>query len=142
MDPCIQIPLFVVDVLQRSWPKRQNPCWRLTLWTNSLTRTKRELPSLGTLITNVLTSHSSNSPKRGWKCEIIRKFLCNYNFKEFLYLISSIHFSADFVFSNWLLMYLQDEEVKNLIKETLFWLREDGYLFCRESCYHQSGAHF
>lgn len=49
-------------------------------------------------------------------------------------------FSADFVFSNWLLMYLQDEEVKNLIKETLFWLREDGYLFCRESCYHQSGT--
>lgn len=47
--------------------------------------------------------------------------------------------SADFVFSNWLLMYLQDEEVKTLIKETLFWLREDGYLFCRESCYHQSG---
>lgn len=36
-------------------------------------------------------------------------------------------------------MYLQDEEVKTLIKETLFWLREDGYLFCRESCYHQSG---
>ena len=36
-------------------------------------------------------------------------------------------------------MYLSDEEVQNLAENLLGWLRNDGYLFFRESCYHSSG---
>lgn len=45
----------------------------------------------------------------------------------------------DIIFSNWLLMYLTDDEVVSLAQKMLQWLREGGYLFFRESCYHQSG---
>lgn len=47
--------------------------------------------------------------------------------------------SFDVIFSNWLLMYLSDEEVQKLAENLLAWLRDDGYLFFRESCYHSSG---
>lgn len=47
--------------------------------------------------------------------------------------------SCDLVFSNWLMMYLEDEEVQSLIQNELSWLREGGYLFARESCFKQSG---
>lgn len=36
-------------------------------------------------------------------------------------------------------MYLSDEEVQKLAENLLAWLRDDGYLFFRESCYHSSG---
>lgn len=47
--------------------------------------------------------------------------------------------STDFVFSNWLLMYLDDEEVRSLLYRILISLREGGTFFFRESCFHQSG---
>ncbi|CAJ1058480.1 phosphoethanolamine methyltransferase isoform X1, partial [Xyrichtys novacula] len=47
--------------------------------------------------------------------------------------------SFDFIFSNWLLMYLTDEELNAFIKKTLGWLRPGGFLFFRESCNHRSG---
>ncbi|XP_073676428.1 phosphoethanolamine methyltransferase isoform X3 [Garra rufa] len=47
--------------------------------------------------------------------------------------------SFDVVFSNWLLMYLSDQELKALAEKFLTWLRPGGYLFFRESCFHQSG---
>lgn len=47
--------------------------------------------------------------------------------------------SYDVIFSNWLLMYLSDEELQKLAQNMLKWLREDGHLFFRESCYHSSG---
>uniref|UniRef100_A0A9J8BQM5 phosphoethanolamine N-methyltransferase n=1 Tax=Cyprinus carpio carpio TaxID=630221 RepID=A0A9J8BQM5_CYPCA len=47
--------------------------------------------------------------------------------------------SFDVVFSNWLLMYLSDQELKSLAEKLLVWLRPGGYLFFRESCFHQSG---
>jgi phosphoethanolamine N-methyltransferase len=47
--------------------------------------------------------------------------------------------STDFVFSNWLLMYLDDEEVRSLLYRILVSLREGGTFFFRESCFHQSG---
>ncbi|XP_011608844.2 phosphoethanolamine N-methyltransferase 3-like isoform X1 [Takifugu rubripes] len=47
--------------------------------------------------------------------------------------------SIDFIFSNWLLMYLSDEELKTFIKKSLHWLRPGGFLFFRESCNHRSG---
>jgi len=49
--------------------------------------------------------------------------------------------SKDIVFSNWLLMYLSDEEVKELAKKMLHWVNMGGYVFFRESCFHQSGDH-
>ena len=36
-------------------------------------------------------------------------------------------------------MYLSDEEVQKLAENMLLWLRKDGCLFFRESCYHSSG---
>lgn len=36
-------------------------------------------------------------------------------------------------------MYLSDEELQKLAQNMLKWLREDGHLFFRESCYHSSG---
>ncbi|XP_058107889.1 phosphoethanolamine N-methyltransferase 1-like isoform X4 [Magnolia sinica] len=47
--------------------------------------------------------------------------------------------SMDFVFSNWLLMYLSDSEVENLAKRMIKWLKPGGFIFFRESCFHQSG---
>ncbi|XP_051514436.1 uncharacterized protein LOC127418090 isoform X2 [Myxocyprinus asiaticus] len=47
--------------------------------------------------------------------------------------------SFDLVFSNWLLMYLSDQELRSLAEKMLGWLRPGGYLFFRESCFHQSG---
>jgi phosphoethanolamine N-methyltransferase len=47
--------------------------------------------------------------------------------------------SFDIVFSNWLLMYLTDEEVQTLATYCLNWLKPGGRIFFRESCYHRSG---
>lgn len=47
--------------------------------------------------------------------------------------------SVDVVFSNWLLMYLEEKEVLQLFVSILRWLRPGGYFFFRESCFHQSG---
>ncbi|CAM8934026.1 unnamed protein product [Rhodiola kirilowii] len=47
--------------------------------------------------------------------------------------------SIDLIFSNWLLMYLSDEEVEKLAERMIKWLKVDGFLFFRESCFHQSG---
>nr|ACG33501.1 phosphoethanolamine N-methyltransferase [Zea mays] len=47
--------------------------------------------------------------------------------------------SIDLIFSNWLLMYLSDEEVEQLVQRMVKWLKVGGYIFFRESCFHQSG---
>nr|XP_033812629.1 phosphomethylethanolamine N-methyltransferase-like [Geotrypetes seraphini] len=47
--------------------------------------------------------------------------------------------SFDFVFSNWLFMYLTDGEILQLAQRMLGWLRPGGYFFFRESCCFQSG---
>lgn len=40
----------------------------------------------------------------------------------------------DFIFINWLLMYLQNSEVENVLRSLIEWLAEDGLFFLRESC--------
>uniref|UniRef100_A0A5B7BB71 phosphoethanolamine N-methyltransferase n=1 Tax=Davidia involucrata TaxID=16924 RepID=A0A5B7BB71_DAVIN len=47
--------------------------------------------------------------------------------------------SMDLIFSNWLLMYLSDKEVENLAERMVTWLKVGGFIFFRESCFHQSG---
>jgi phosphoethanolamine N-methyltransferase len=42
--------------------------------------------------------------------------------------------SVDLVFTNWLMMYLQDEEVIAFLTNALRWLRPNGYMHLRESC--------
>lgn len=42
--------------------------------------------------------------------------------------------SFDFIFLNWLLMYLEDDEVEVLMKRIARWLKPAGELFLRESC--------
>ncbi|GFP86241.1 phosphoethanolamine n-methyltransferase 1 [Phtheirospermum japonicum] len=49
--------------------------------------------------------------------------------------------SLDVIFSNWLLMYLSDNEVENLAERMIKWLKVGGYVFFRESCFYQSGDH-
>ncbi|KAK9800739.1 hypothetical protein WJX73_003088 [Symbiochloris irregularis] len=46
---------------------------------------------------------------------------------------------CDVVFSNWLLMYLSDEECAKLAADALTWVGDDGVVFFRESCFKQSG---
>lgn len=48
--------------------------------------------------------------------------------------------SVNFIFSNWLLMYLSDEELKAVMEKMLNWLQPGGFLFFRESCNHRSGT--
>ena len=48
--------------------------------------------------------------------------------------------SCDVIFSNWLLMYLDDDEIRSLSVRMLSWLKEGGILFVRESCFHPSGS--
>ncbi|KAL4128878.1 hypothetical protein PRIC2_007858 [Phytophthora ramorum] len=47
--------------------------------------------------------------------------------------------SFDVIFSNWIFMYLGDDEVKEFAKKAIKWLRPGGKLFFRESCFRQSG---
>lgn len=43
------------------------------------------------------------------------------------------------IFTNWLLMYLTDTEIGDLVEKSLEFLKEGGYFFIRESCFHASG---
>ncbi|XP_062821194.1 uncharacterized protein LOC134294345 [Anolis carolinensis] len=47
--------------------------------------------------------------------------------------------SLDLIFSNWLFMYLSDDELSEAAQKLLCWLRPGGHLFFRESCFFQSG---
>lgn len=47
--------------------------------------------------------------------------------------------SFNMIFSNWLLMYLNDAEILGLVENSLSFLKEGGYFFFRESCFHASG---
>lgn len=47
--------------------------------------------------------------------------------------------SVDVLFSNWLLMYLNDSEVATLAADALTWVAPGGCVFFRESCFRQSG---
>lgn len=40
----------------------------------------------------------------------------------------------DFIFINWLFMYLDDNDVKEIITRISQWLKQNGQLFLRESC--------
>lgn len=57
--------------------------------------------------------------------------------------VTELEFPADkkfdVIFSNWLLMYLSDDETKSLARRMLSWLNDGGFLFIRESCFHPSG---
>ena len=42
--------------------------------------------------------------------------------------------SKDFIFINWLMMYLEDDEVQSLFTQIHNWLKKDSLFFFRESC--------
>lgn len=46
--------------------------------------------------------------------------------------------SFDLIFTNWLLMYLEDAAIPPLLDRIRGWLRPGGHLFVRESCHHDS----
>lgn len=54
----------------------------------------------------------------------------------------SFKFRFGAIFSNWLLMYLTDQECVALLQKILLWLEDGGWLFFRESCFHSSGKIF
>lgn len=66
------------------------------------------------------------------------KFICADVTSPELYFSAE---SVDLIFSNWLLMYLSDQEVVALAKKMVGWLKVGGHIFFRESCFHQSGDH-
>lgn len=45
----------------------------------------------------------------------------------------------DMIFTNWLLMYIKDDEMVKLIENSLNILKADGFIYIRESCFHSSG---
>ncbi len=49
------------------------------------------------------------------------------------------HDQFDMIFTNWLLMYLTDNEIGDLVEKSLCYLKNGGYFFIRESCFHPSG---
>ncbi|CAH0474093.1 unnamed protein product [Peronospora belbahrii] len=76
--------------------------------------------------------HKANIATNGQMENI--KFLC----RDVVTLENERH-SFDVIFSNWIFMYLGDEEVKAFAKKAIKWLRPGGKLFFRESCFRQSG---
>src|SRR5690606_18204322 len=48
--------------------------------------------------------------------------------------------SLDLIFSNWLLMYLDDQQVEEICCKYDDWLDEGGFVFFRESCFHSLGG--
>ena len=48
--------------------------------------------------------------------------------------------SFDLVFSNWLLMYLTEAQVEEIVERFACWLRPGGLSFFRESCVCSSGG--
>lgn len=47
--------------------------------------------------------------------------------------------SYNFIITNWLFMYLNESECIEFAKKSLTWLKINGFIFIRESCYCQSG---
>ncbi|CAI5740325.1 unnamed protein product [Peronospora destructor] len=76
--------------------------------------------------------HEANVNTNGYLKNI--EFLC----KDVVTLESKPN-SFDVIFSNWIFMYLGDEEVEAFAKKAIKWLRPGGKLFFRESCFRQSG---
>ena len=65
----------------------------------------------------------------------------NSNLKNITYLckdVTKLDFKKEksfhVVFSNWLLMYLDDKETKKLCNNMVKWTKSKGYIFFRESC--------
>lgn len=50
--------------------------------------------------------------------------------------------SLDLVFTNWLLMYMNDTEVIKFLLDVLNWLRPEGLIHLRESCSEPSTGMF
>uniref|UniRef100_A0A915CI58 phosphoethanolamine N-methyltransferase n=1 Tax=Parascaris univalens TaxID=6257 RepID=A0A915CI58_PARUN len=82
-------------------------------------------------------------------CDFIETFMAknkerNSHFSNISYEVGdAVHLqlepnSVDLVFTNWLMMYLSDEEVICFLHNALRWLRPNGYLHLRESCSHPS----
>ncbi|VDK18153.1 unnamed protein product [Anisakis simplex] len=71
----------------------------------------------------------------------------NEHFSNITYqVIDAVHLklkpnSVDLVFTNWLLMYLNDEEVIEFLLNVLESIRPNGFLHLRESCSQPSTAH-
>lgn len=75
-------------------------------------------------------------------CVEIRKANAEKNLEVIQADVTTLDFplgSFDLVFSNWLFMYLTDEECRELAAKLLRWLRPGGHVFFRESCFHASG---
>jgi len=68
--------------------------------------------------------NESRNKKLG-NCEFVCADVCKLEYKERRF---------DVVFSNWLMMYLTDDEVEVLAKKMFTWCKPGGTVFFRESC--------
>ncbi|KAI1727707.1 methyltransferase domain-containing protein [Ditylenchus destructor] len=68
----------------------------------------------------------------------------NSHFKNISYQVGDAiglqlaHSSLDMIFSNWLMMYMSDDEVLQFLSNALQWLRPGGFIHLRESCSESS----
>jgi len=97
-------------------------------FTCELARTAASVHALDFMKTFVDANQALNSGHTNVSHECADATLCDYPAGSY-----------DMIFSNWLLMYLSDEEVQSLAEKMLTWLAEGGQLFFRESCFKQSG---
>jgi phosphoethanolamine N-methyltransferase len=69
------------------------------------------------------------------------------DFSNITYIVGSVtdirfeQNSFDLIFSNWLLMYLNQEEITQLLNACLLWLRPEGMIFFHESCERNYAGH-
>ena len=91
------------------------------------------------------TSYFASKAKYVYAVDFSQKFIdqnkeTNSNFDNISYQCSNVmelsfsEASFDFVFINWLFMYLEDDEVKDISDRIDRWLKPNGQLFFRESC--------
>ena len=91
------------------------------------------------------TSHVATTAKAVTAVDFTKQFIdenerANSEFENITYLVADVmdlNFadqSFDFVFMNWLLMYLDDPQIAQLQKSILRWTRPDARVFLRESC--------
>ena len=92
------------------------------------------------------TSHFAQVSSHVTAVDFIKKFVdenrqVNSQFNNISYHCSDVMKldfepgSFDFIFMNWLLMYLDEEEIAILRDKVRGWLRAEGMVFFRESCF-------
>jgi len=91
------------------------------------------------------TGHFALSAKEVVAVDFIQKFIkknkeTHSNHSNIIYITGNVleldfkEETFDFIFMNWMLMYLSDDQTRELADKIHVWLKPEGHLFLRESC--------